>query len=63
MSTAQVAYWDGVLSRLVKTDEWKQELARNQWDELYKGQAEVRRFLAAEQAEIKAVLSEIGLAK
>jgi putative tricarboxylic transport membrane protein len=63
MSAAQVAYWDGVLGRLVKTDEWKQELARNQWDELYKGQAEVRKFLAQEQAEIKAVLGEIGLAK
>jgi putative tricarboxylic transport membrane protein len=63
LSAAQVAYWDGVLGRLVKTDEWKQELQRNLWDELYKGQAETRKFLAAEYAEIRSVLAEIGLAK
>ncbi len=62
LTAAQSAYWDGALNRLVKTDEWRQELARNLWDDIYKGQAETRKFLAAEYAEIKSVLTEIGLA-
>ena len=63
LGAAQVAYWDGVLGRLVKTDEWKQELARNLWDDIYRGQAETRKFLAAEYADTRAVLTEIGLAR
>jgi putative tricarboxylic transport membrane protein len=63
LSAAQVAYWDGVLSRLVKTEEWRDELQRNLWDDIYKGPAETRKFLAAEYSDTRAILTEIGLAK
>jgi putative tricarboxylic transport membrane protein len=63
LSPAQVAYWEGVMRSVVKTDEWQQELKRELWHDTFKGPAETRKFLTAENAEIKAVLTEIGLAK
>ncbi len=63
LSQAQVAYWEAVLGRVVRTDEWKQELQRNLWHDVYRNAADTRKFLAAEYAEIKSVLTEIGLAK
>jgi len=63
LAPAQVAYWEGVLSRLVKTGEWKQELQRELWHDEYMNAADTRKFLATENTEIKAVLTEIGLAK
>jgi hypothetical protein len=38
-------------------------LKRELWHDTFKGPAETRKFLTAENAEIKAVLTEIGLAK
>ena len=63
LSPAQVGYWEGVMRRVVKTDEWQQELKRELWHDTFKGAEETRKFLTAENAEIKAVLTEIGLAK
>lgn len=63
LTPAQIAYWEGVMSRVVKTDEWKQELQTNLWHNAYQSAADTRKYLAAENAEIKAVLTEIGLAK
>jgi len=62
LSAAQVTYWDGVLNRLVKTEDWKKELQNNLWDDIYKGPADTRKYLAAEYSETKAILTEIGLA-
>jgi putative tricarboxylic transport membrane protein len=63
LSAAQVDYWDGVLARMVKSEDWKTELQNNLWDDIYKGPAETRKFLAAEYIETQAILTEIGLAK
>ncbi|MGE5522089.1 MAG: tripartite tricarboxylate transporter substrate binding protein [Rhodospirillaceae bacterium] len=63
LTPAQIAYWEGVLGRVVKSDEWKQELQRNLWHDAFQTSADAKKFLAAEFAEIKAVLTEIGLAK
>ena len=35
MTPEQIAYWDRVLGALVKTDDWKKDLADNFWDEGY----------------------------
>ncbi|HSQ02944.1 MAG TPA: tripartite tricarboxylate transporter substrate-binding protein, partial [Burkholderiales bacterium] len=63
LSAAQMNYWETTLAQVVKTDEWKQERQRNLWHDLYRGSADTRTFLAAEYAEIRSVLSEIGLAR
>lgn len=63
LTPAQINYWDNVLRAVVRSDEWKQELQRNLWDDVYKSHAETRKFLAGEYAEIRTVLTEVGLAK
>ena len=63
LSGAQVAFWDATLSKMVATEEWKKEVEKNLWDPSYRNSAETRRFLDAEYIELKAVLSDIGMAK
>lgn len=63
MSQAQVAYWENVLAALVKTDEWKRDMQNNFWSDFYMGSADSRAFLKTEQATLKAILVDLGLAK
>jgi len=63
MTAAQIAYWDKVLSALVKTEEWKKDLADNFWDEGYADSKGARKRLDEEYAEYKAILTDLGAAK
>jgi len=63
MSRAQIQFWDGALGTLVKTDEWKKELADNEVENIYKNSADTGKQWKAEYDEVKAVLIELGLAK
>lgn len=63
LTAAQVAYWDGVLARLVKTDEWKKDLDNNVFENTYMNSDETRRYLKAQYDQFHAALSEVGLAK
>lgn len=63
MTAAQVAYWDGALARLVKTDEWKKDLDNNVFENTFMNSEATRRYLKAEFAQFHAALSEVGLAK
>ena len=59
----QIAYWEDVLRRIVQTPEWKQDLEDNFWVNAYTSSSETRRRLDHEYAEIKQVMSELGMAK
>jgi len=63
MSRAQVQFWDDALAKVVRTEEWKKELQRYQMENVYKNSAETARHWKAEHDDVKAVLSELGLAK
>lgn len=63
LSTAQVAYWDGILARLAQSDEWKKDLEQNHWENTYRNSRDTRKYLSDEYAEAKKALAEIGLAK
>ena len=63
MSAAQIAYWDDVFARLTQTPEWRQETQRLLQDPVYMNSQETRRFLDAQQQELRAVLMELRLAK
>jgi len=63
MSAAQVQFWDTALGALVKTDEWKKELAENEVENIYKNSADTAKQWKAEYDEVKAVLTELGLAR
>jgi putative tricarboxylic transport membrane protein len=63
MTVAQVAYWDGVIAKLVKTDEWKKDLDNNVFEDTYMNSTESRKYLNAQYDQFKSALTEVGLAK
>lgn len=63
ISPSQIAYWDDVFGRVVKTDEWKLELQRNSEDNEYMNSRDSKRFLDSEYDAYKRILVELGLAK
>lgn len=63
LTAAQVAYWEALLRRVMQTPEWKQELHENYWVGVTLSAAETRRRLDAEYAEIRQIMSELGMVK
>ena len=63
LTAAQIAYWDGALAKLVKSDEWKKDLDNNVFENTYMNSDETRRYLKAQYDQFHAALSEVGLAK
>lgn len=63
LNQAQVAYWDDVMGRLARTDEWKKDLENNLWENTYMNSRDTRKYLDAQSAELRSVLAEVGLAK
>jgi putative tricarboxylic transport membrane protein len=63
MNRAQIQFWDSALGALVKTDEWKKELADNMVENIYQNSADTAKQWKAEYDEVRAVLIDLGLAK
>lgn len=61
LSAEQVRYWDGVFARLVKSDDWKQAIEKNQWVENYMNSADMGKELRRQHGILKDVLSELGM--
>jgi putative tricarboxylic transport membrane protein len=63
LSEQQVAYWDDVLSRLVRLPEWRQDLEARLVEPTYLNSRDTRKRMDAEHALLTGVLTELGLAK
>lgn len=63
LSAAQIAFWENAFMRLSQTDEWKKELEANNWQSNFRNTRDTVRYYESEYAEMKAVLSELGLAR
>jgi putative tricarboxylic transport membrane protein len=63
MTREQVAYWDQVFAKTVASREWKEILARNFWADEYRDSARTKAFLDEDYRELRAILSDLGLAK
>jgi putative tricarboxylic transport membrane protein len=63
LAPAQIAYWDAVFGRLVKTDEWRRDQEQNLWESDYLASAEYTRFLKADFEQARTIFSELGLAR
>ncbi len=63
LAPAQIAYWDGVFGRLVKTDEWRRDQEQNLWESDYLAAADYARFLKTDYEQARAVFVELGLAR
>lgn len=63
MTAPQVAYWEGVLGKLVETEEWKKDLADNVFEPMFLTSKPAQAYLKAQYDEFKQALGEIGMAK
>lgn len=63
ISAEQIEFWQGVLSRAVKTKEWNAELDRYFWTEMYLDGATLSEYLKREYREMEEILGALGLLK
>jgi putative tricarboxylic transport membrane protein len=63
MTPQQIAYWEGVLARVVESDEWKKMLEREMQTSEFLRSADTGRQLKAEHDELKSIMTELGLTK
>jgi putative tricarboxylic transport membrane protein len=63
LDARQLRYWDGVFARLAGSEEWKKELAANEWQGSYLSSAESNRYLDSRYGEYRKILTELRLAK
>ena len=63
MTREQIAFWDDVLSRVVKTELWKRTLEQNVLEPNYLDSGQTRKLFDSDNAEFRAILSELGMIK
>ncbi|HYC46657.1 MAG TPA: tripartite tricarboxylate transporter substrate binding protein [Burkholderiales bacterium] len=63
MTSAQLAYWDGVLGQLTQMPEWRDQLTKLLQEPAYLNSQDTQRYLQAQHNELKAVLVDVGLVK
>ncbi|UOQ45542.1 tripartite tricarboxylate transporter substrate binding protein [Halobacillus salinarum] len=63
MTEEEVAYWDEKLSKMVKTDAWKEVLKNNDWEGFYKDSEESKQFLKQQHDQYQKLVKESGLVK
>ena len=61
MTPAQINYWGSALAEICKSDEWKEFLAKNQWQPNFVGPEQAGATLDREYREIKEVLVALRL--
>lgn len=63
LSEAQIAFWDQALGLMVQKDEWKANLEKNFQQATYMNSQESRKFLEAQDKELRLVATRLGLSK
>ena len=63
MTDAQVAFWEQTFRRFVESEEWKKELETNFWTSEFRPSGETRKYIEQDNAQVRAFLAELGLAK
>ena len=63
MSSAQIAFWEGTLAKVVEAAEWKAFLDDNDLSSSYVRSREFAKYLEAEYRAVRAVMSDLGLLK
>ena len=63
LTAAQTAYWDATIARALKDPEWVKDIERNLMANIYKNSADTLKHWQTDYADIKALFTEMGLAK
>ena len=59
MTSAQTAWWDSALQKLVQTPEWNEDIQKNYWVNNHLGSAESQKFFASQYEELRSVLNDL----
>ena len=59
----QTLFWENVFRRITSSDEFRSYAEQNQWETTFRGAEDSRKFMAAQYDELKAAMTELGLAK
>lgn len=63
LAAAQIGYWEGVLAKVVATEEWKMALEQQFWDGNFLRSREFAKYMDNEYAQTKPIMLELGLAR
>lgn len=63
ITPAQVAYWEDVMRRVTESEEFHKVAEKHQWDISFRGAADARKFMDAEYAQFKRVMTFMGVVK
>ena len=63
MTAEQIAYWEGLVAKVAATDEWLQDLNQNSLAPFFMGSEDTRKYLNAQNEQLRSVLQDLGLAK
>ena len=63
LDAGHVGYWERVFQRLAGMSAWLEEIERNNWQIAAQGARECENFLRQEYARLRAVMTDLGLAK
>jgi len=63
MSREQIAFWNGVLARVVATETWKEAVRSNSWDANYLDSEETKKLFESDYKEYRSILGDLGLLK
>jgi len=63
LTPAQLAYWEQTMRRATEAPEWRKELEENFWQHRILGHGETMKFLERDNADARAFLTELGLAR
>jgi putative tricarboxylic transport membrane protein len=63
ITPAQIAYWENVMRRVTESEELRKIAERHEWEVTFKGAAETRKFMEADYARQKQIMTLLGLVK
>lgn len=63
LTPAQVAYWEEALRKATQVPEWRDDLERNYWSDDFVTSQQFRKDLEKDYADMKAVLTDLGMAR
>jgi putative tricarboxylic transport membrane protein len=59
----QVAFWEQAFKKVVESEEFRKDAEKNQWDSTFMGAADTRKFMEREYAQLKSVMTYLGMSK
>jgi putative tricarboxylic transport membrane protein len=63
LSREQIAFWNGVLAKVVATDTWKQTVQANSWEANYLDSEGTKKLFESDYAEYRSILTDLGMLK